>query len=486
MLNEKLSGEELLKYYVDAFNEADEETCKNLIDNDHAYEWLKNEIPIFSCPDKDIEKAYYFRWWTYRKHLRSRGDGYVITEFLPEVPWAGEHNEINAGVGHHLYEGRWLKNGKRYLSSYINYFLDNPERGHQYSAWLADATLRMCEISGDFNLGEDFLDKLVKYYEEWEESHALKDGTFWSIDGEDAMEFSISGTDEDHRALRGIRPTLNSYLCADAYAISRFAELEGNLDLAERFKAKGDRLKEKINSLLFFDGFYYAYHYYDEKELPSLFDNLKGKQPRELIGYIPWMFKIPEKGKESAFRLLGDPAVFYSEQGITTADRSHPRYLYPADHECLWNGYVWPFATSQTLTSLYTVIREYADSEEYKKLFYKLLKQYAISHHRVREDGVTVPWIDEVRHPEYDDWSSRTILMENREIYERGKDYNHSTFADLVISGLLGVCATPDGEIVVKPNIPDDWDYFTLDGVHVGGKCYSIEYKNKVLKVERR
>ena len=54
MLNEKLSGEELLKYYVDAFNEADEETCKNLIDNEHAYEWLKNEIPIFSCPDKDI------------------------------------------------------------------------------------------------------------------------------------------------------------------------------------------------------------------------------------------------------------------------------------------------------------------------------------------------------------------------------------------------------------------------------------------------
>ena len=34
---------ELLRKYVDLFNERDEETHKNLIDNAHAYEWLKKE-----------------------------------------------------------------------------------------------------------------------------------------------------------------------------------------------------------------------------------------------------------------------------------------------------------------------------------------------------------------------------------------------------------------------------------------------------------
>ena len=477
---------DILKKYVDYFNENDEECYQNLIPNDGAYEWLKNEIPIFSCPDKDIEKVYYFRWWTYRKHLRLTDDGYIITEFLPNVPWSGKHNEINAPVGHHIYEGRWLKNGNKYLLDYIRFFLEHSERGHQYSAWLADALLRLCEISGDYTSGEELLPKLVAYYEEWENTHLLENGMFWSIDDRDAMEYSISGTDENLRCLRGIRPTLNSYMCADAYAIARLAERCGNTEISSRFRQKAEGLKAKINSCLFEDGFYRAYHYSSENEIPTIFETLAKKQPRELIGFIPWAFGIPEKGFEKAFRLLDDPTAFYSEQGLTTAERSHPRYLYPANHDCLWNGYVWPFATSQALTSLYTVIRDYSDDEEYKELFCKLLKQYAVSHHRIKEDGTTVPWIDEVRHPEYDDWSSRTLLKEQWKIYERGKDYNHSTFCDLVISGLIGVSAAADGGICVKPCIPSDWKYFTLDGVRVGGKSYFIEYRNGNLRVEEK
>ena len=476
---------ETLRKYVEFFNDNDEECYKNLIDNDHAYEWLKQEIPLFSCPDKDIERAYYFRFWTYRKHLRKTSDGYIITEFLPNVPWSGKHNEINAAVGHHIYEGRWLKNGKKYLGDYIRFFLKHSDRGHQYSAWLVDALLRLCEISGDYAQGVELLPQLVAYYEEWESTHLLPNGMFWSVDNYDAMEYSVSGTDEHLSCLRGIRPTLNSYMCADAYAIAHLAERCGNRALSERFRKKGDDLRERINTHLWEDGFYRAYHYHDEAELSTLFEAKKGERPRELIGFIPWAFGIPEKGREAAFSLLEEPSAFYSEQGLTTAERSHPRYLYPVAHECLWNGYVWPFATSQVLTALYTVLREYSDAPEYKRMFYKLLKQYAVSHHRTLADGRTVSWIDEVRHPEYDDWSSRSILEKEWAIYERGKDYNHSTFCDLVISGLLGVSVV-DGRLSVKPCIPDDWTYFTLDGVCVGGKEYKIAYQNGTLNIEEK
>ena len=479
---------DILKYYVDLFNKNDEECYGNAIDNAHSYEWLRDEIPLFSCPDKVIEQTYYFRWWTFRKHVRSTEEGYIITEFLPKVPWSGVYNEINAAAGHHVYEGRWLRNGSKYLTDYVKYFLDNPRRGHQYSAWMVEALWRLSSVSGDFSFGIEKLPKLVEYYEEWEKTHGLPNGMFWSIDNYDAMEYSISGTGEDLKPKRGIRPTLNSYMCADAYAIARFADLAKNSEIAEIYRAKGDRLRRLINENLLEDGFYRAYHYSDGEDPCAVFETLKGSQPRELIGYIPWAFGIPEKGNEAAFELLDDPESFHSEQGLTTAERSHPRYLYEVGHECLWNGYVWPYATSQTLNSLDAVIRRYSDSERYKKLYFKLLRQYAESHHRVLEDGSVIPWIDEVRHPEYDDWSSRTILRdwgwkEGKGGYERGKDYNHSTFCDLVISGLVGVSVSDDGEITVQPNVPEDWEYFTLDGLWIRGKRYCIEYKNGTVTV---
>ena len=126
----------IIKKYVDKFNKNDEETIVNSIANEDAYKWLCEEIPVFECPDKEIEESYYFRWWTYRKHIKKTENGYIITEFLPKVPWSGKFNEINAAVGHHLYEGRWIKNSGKYLKDYITFFLDNPDRGHQYSAWM--------------------------------------------------------------------------------------------------------------------------------------------------------------------------------------------------------------------------------------------------------------------------------------------------------------------------------------------------------------
>lgn len=50
--------------------------------------------------------------------------------------------------------------------------------------------------------------------------------------------------------------------------------------------------------------------------------------PKELIGYIPWMFDIPEAGKEAVFDALTDPNCFYTDFGITTADITDKRFLF--------------------------------------------------------------------------------------------------------------------------------------------------------------
>ncbi len=474
---------DILRHYIDRFNECDDELFVNTIDNEHAYEWLKDEIPLFECPDKDLERTYYFRWWTYRKHVKSTTDGYIITEFLPKVPWSGEHNAILAAVGHHISEGRWLKNGHRYLSDYIKFFLHQPTRAYSYSAWLIHAAWELARVSGNYDFGDDFLECAERYLNYRESSHGLSNGMFYSLDDRDVMEFSISGTTPDLRVRRGIRPTLNSYMCADYLALSRFARRAGDEERAKRYEEKSEALRELVNTELWEDGFYRAFHYEPDETPDSALHAHPGESPRELIGYIPWMFSIPPQGREGAFDLLADKTVFDGPYGLTTAELSHPRFMYEVDHECLWNGYVWPFATSQTLTALQNCINNYPNGEKYKSLYIDILLRYARSHTRTREDGSVVPWIDEVRHPLCDDWSSRTLLkkrgwQEGAGGVERGKDYNHSTFCDLVISGLLGV-HEENGQLAVTPNIPDNWDYFTLSNLSFRGKTYKISYKRE-------
>src|SRR5690242_15257861 len=80
---------------VESFNRGDTELTTNAISNARAWDWMKENIPWFDCSDKEIQEIYYFRWWTFRKHLSQSPAGYIITEFLPPVPWAGKFNSIS-------------------------------------------------------------------------------------------------------------------------------------------------------------------------------------------------------------------------------------------------------------------------------------------------------------------------------------------------------------------------------------------------------
>ena len=77
---------------------------------------------------------------------------------------------------------------------------------------------------GDFT--SDLLPDLMKNYEGWEQGHfdpAV--GLFWQTGHDDGMEININSrqTQDTVRGAPGYRPTLNSYLWADASAIARIA-----------------------------------------------------------------------------------------------------------------------------------------------------------------------------------------------------------------------------------------------------------------------
>src|SRR5713226_9048726 len=64
--NRLLLHAETFKHYVDSFNERDQELYVQAIPNGRAWGFLSANIPLFECPDPDMERTYYFRWWTYR------------------------------------------------------------------------------------------------------------------------------------------------------------------------------------------------------------------------------------------------------------------------------------------------------------------------------------------------------------------------------------------------------------------------------------
>ena len=124
--------------------------------------------------------------------------------------------------------------------------------------------------------------------------------------------------------------------------------------------------------------------------------------------------------------------------------------------------------------------------------FVRLLHLYAAQHRRLREDGRTVAWIDEDCDAFTGEWIARKILIEKArrrgrpvQHRERGKDYNHSTFCDLVIAGLCGIVPQKGDTVAVRPLAPADWDWFRLAGVRYHGHDLDVVWDRTGAKFGR-
>jgi len=470
------------RHYVEAFNANDDELYKSgEYPNEKAWEFMAANIPLFDCPDKQLEETYYFRWWSYRKHIRRTPEGYIITEFLPDVPWAGPYNAISCPAAHHFYEGRWLKNDL-YLRDYARFWLKHSGREalRSYSSWIADAIMNFDHVHPDKGFLYELLPHLEWNFAEWKHTRLDSTGLYWQLDDRDGMEMSISGSYGTPNGY-GYRPTINSYMYGDASALASMAESFGMTEISWHYRTLANKIRDNINDWLW-DGEAMFY-----KVIPMNYGN-RFSDARELHGYTPWYFNIPNEGKAAAWKYLMDPNHFHAGgYGLTSAEQSHPLFkIAYTGHECQWNGPSWPFATSVTLTGL----ANYLNNEPGEGIishtdYFTLLSDYSRSHRIIWDDGSSQPWIDENINPFTGDWISRTRLKSWKDGswdpekggIERGKDYNHSTFADLVISGLIGIRPDSGNTLTINPLVPQGkWDYFCLEGVPYKNRSLTLFY----------
>src|SRR5262249_16491718 len=234
-------------HYVTKFNSLDSTQSELFIPNPKAWEWMIANVPLFSCPDAQFEETYYFRWWTFRKHIKQTPQGFVVTEFLVPVRHAGKYNTISCALGHQLAEGSWIRD-QRPLDEYTKFWFHSGPNGqsaphfHKFSSWATAAIRNRYLVNGDRPFIVGLLDDLVADYTRWEAERLGPNGLFWQFDVADGMEESISGS----RTRKNARPTINSYMTANAQAIAYIARLAGRTDTAKQYDEKAITLQQKL------------------------------------------------------------------------------------------------------------------------------------------------------------------------------------------------------------------------------------------------
>ena len=435
------------------------------------WDWYKANIPFLECPDPEVNTTYYYRWELTTKHLTygSPDSGYSYTEFIDRPFWSGAYGAISCPAGHQLYEVRWLRD-PRYAQDYSRYWLRTPgAQPRNYSTWLADSVWAVHSVHRDEAFTKDLLADLIKNFEGWEKRLFVPEaGMFWQIGHDDGMEFNIASrqTRDIFRGAPSNRPSFNAYMWADAQAIARIAELAGDKATADKFRAKADALKAKVQSLLWdpkreFFFIMFKNNEANEKDFPGkpikagtlIYQDgpfAGSPEGRELIGYVPWQFNLPDPGFESAWKFLMDTNYFLAPFGPSFVGRNDPMFVLKPSC-CWWSGQSWPYATTQTLKALANLLQNYRQNVITRADYFRLLRIYALTH---RKDGR--PYIAEAAHPDTGSW-------EGHDGYNHSEHYFHSGFNDLIITGLVGVKPRADDTLEIDPLAPADWPWFALD-----------------------
>ena len=442
------------KHYVDYFNTMEAENIVQAIPNAKAWEWMTQNVPLFDCPDRGFEEMWYFRWWTLRKHIRQTPVGYAMTEFLVNRSYADQYNLIASGVGHHIHESRWLRD-TTYLDQIINTWYKGNEgkpmkKIVNYSSWMAHSLWGRYMVDGRLNWITSMLPSLEWEYNHWESTHTRDGGFYWQADVQDAMEETISGG----RKKKYLRPSINAYMYGNAKAIGNIAQLAGdNLKAATYFQKAAD-LKEKVHQKLWNE----QQQFFETHRIDS------SANVREAIGFMPWYTHMAKDEAKYGVAWLqaGDEKGFSAPYGQTTAERRHPLFRTHGVGKCEWDGAVWPFATSQTLTAMANYLNDYSHPIISDSLYFAELEKYMQSQHMRGK-----PYIGE-----YLDETTGYWLKGDQ---ERSRYYNHSTWNDLIITGLCGLRPRADQSLEVNPLLPKNkWAYFCLDNVPYHGHSLTI------------
>lgn len=449
-----------------------DEIAKDRFGNDAP--WYRKNIPFFDSNDPAINAAYYYRWSVVRAHQRDLGaQGYVTTEFLDDVPWQREpFATLNDASGFHIAEARWLRD-RRYAADYIDYMYQGGNDRH-FSDYMADAVFGRYLVDGDRAEAIRHLPVMRHIYRQWDDHFDFTKRLYWIEPLLDATEYTISSIDssggkDGFRGGDSFRPSINAYMFANARALSQLFTLARDPAGSAEFAARAADLRKQVQSSLWQPALgHFADRYKVSNEHVRYWEPIRG---RELVGYVPWAFGLPDDDPRYAqsWKHLLSPTEFAGAAGLRTVEPGYKYYLRQFRYEgtapeCQWNGPVWPFQTTQVLLGLANLLNDYHQSVVGRGDYYRLLRQYTALHSQSGRLDIE---------EDYDPETGGPIVG-----LARSHHYFHSGYVDLILTGLVGLRPRQDNVLEVNPLVtsggPLRW--FRMQDVPYHGHLVSVTW----------
>lgn len=265
-------------------------------------------------------------------------------------------------------------------------------------------------------------------------------GSFWKI----------IGGDESYRM------NANCFMAAAGYSMAKISSAIGrHWSDALYFNRRADEIKTAIFEKLWDDDISFFVEITNVDKI-----KIKGKESN---CYSAWSFNLAPDDERyaKAWDYIMREDTFLCPFGVTTLEKESPHYMQPFGHGCLWNGPVWPYTYSLILLGMANLLHDYKNHSVKKADYFELLKCYCLCHYDTdSQDDFAVR---EDHHPEENRW-----IAPNR-------DYNHSSFIDNVLNGLLGIRPVKDA-LIINPIIPDEWEWFCAEDIRWQGRDVTVIY----------
>ncbi len=446
--------------------------------------WFDANLAYFDCSDLLVRKMYYHRAYVLRKNMLDPRLGRLRYPTQSEGRWrsAWYPNVISYGAGHQVREARWLRD-PRYWQGHLKTWAENEKSdgvypshvtpkgpaGGQYTDWITATAWDGQLVHPDDAFLAQVVDQLAANVRGWQKAYdpdgdglLLVDSHWWTGMEYQPSFFFFSGFKpskdftQPAKQVSLDRVDLTAYNYGNAVAVAQIFRRLGQPGRAKDFDDLAARIATAVMAKMW-------------KPDKRFFYSLKADDGavadvKEVIGVYPFYFgMIPSgKGYESAWSSIVDPRQFWTKWPVASVSRDCPAYSqkdWPGDGRamaCMWNGPTWPHANSLVLTAMARTLRatrdhQVSESPLTRAHLWELFMSFTKAQFRDQDPGN--PWTGEFYNGDTGAWKTLE------------RDYNHSTWLDILIPDLLGLIPRDDAVLAIDPLVPSDrLSYFILDG----------------------
>jgi hypothetical protein len=461
----------------------------------HRYQsWFDTNLAYFDCSDPWIRKMYYHRAYVLRKNMLDPKLGRLKWPTQSEGRWRSTWypNVISYGAAHQVREVRWLRD-PTFWQGHLTTWAENEKSdgiypshvptkgpaGGQYTDWITSAAWEGHLVHPDQEFLAQVVDKLAANVRASQERYDADGDGLLEVDSHwwTGMEYQPSffyfsdykvskDFDQPARQVTLDRVDLTAYNYGNAAAVARIYRRLGRPAKAREFEDLAAKIAAALLSRMWRPDkqFFYSLRAADGRVADV----------KEVIGVYPFYFGMVPwgKGYESAWSSILDPGQFWTNWPVASASRQCPAYSqtnWPGDGRaaaCMWNGPTWPHANSLVMSAMAQTLRATRDQgvdrsplkhEHLWALFSSFTKA------QFRNQDPRYPWTGEFYNGDTGQWKTLE------------RDYNHSTWLDILIPDLLGLVPRDDVVLEIDPLVPADaLSYFILDGQRYHGHDVTI------------